>query len=357
MRIDLMKNCIIRMNTMTNNNPQPTNSEIIIYQNADGNIKIDVRLEEETVWLTQDQMAILFGKARSTITEHIGNVFKEGELDETVVSRNFRHTTQHGAIAGKTQEKSVKFYNLDVIISVGYRVKSPQGTQFRIWATQRLKEYIIKGFALNDDRFKSGNSMNYFNELQDRIREIRLSERFFYQKIKDIYTTSIDYNPQDEKTVAFFKVVQNKLLWAISEQTAAELVFRRVDATRPLMGMQAYDKKNVVSIKKTDVSVAKNYLNEDEMKLLGLLVEQYLAFAETMAQQQTPMYMKDWIERLDIILKLNGRELLTHAGKISHEKALKKSAEEYEKYRLTQRAQEKEQSMKELEEDIKKLKK
>ena len=179
------------------------NSEIIIYQNQDGKIKIDVRLEEETVWLTQDQMATLFGKSRSTITEHIGNVFKEGELDEEVVCRNFRHTTQHGAIADKTQEKNVKHYNLDVIISVGYRVKSYQGTQFRIWATQRLKEYIVKGFALNDERFKSGNSMNYFAELQERIREIRLSERFFYQKIKDIYTTSIDYDPKDEKTIAF----------------------------------------------------------------------------------------------------------------------------------------------------------
>jgi len=203
------------------------NSEIIIYQNPDGNIKIDVRLEEETVWLTQDQMAILFGKGRSTITEHIGNILKEGELIEILVCRDFRHTTQHGAIEGKTQESSIKYYNLDVIISVGYRVKSPQGTQFRIWATQRLKEYIIKGFALNDDRFKLGNSMNYFNELQERIREIRISERFFYQKIKDIYTTSIDYDAKDEKTIEFFKVVQNKLLWAISEQTAAELVFRR----------------------------------------------------------------------------------------------------------------------------------
>ncbi len=185
------------------------NSEIIIYQNPDGNIKIDVRLEEETVWLTQDQMAILFGKAKSTISEHIKNVFTEGELEEKVVVRKFRITTQHGAMAGKTQEIEVNGYNLDVIISVGYRVKSPQGTQFRIWATQRLKEYIIKGFTLNDDRFKSGTSMNYFNELQERIRVIRLSERFFYQKIKDIYTTSIDYEPKDEKTIEFFKVVQN----------------------------------------------------------------------------------------------------------------------------------------------------
>ncbi len=331
------------------------NSEIILYQNPDGSIKIDVRLEEETVWLTQDQMATLFGKAKSTINEHIKNVFAEGELDEKVVVRKFRITTQHGAMAGKTQEVEVYAYNLDVIISVGYRVKSPQGKQFRIWATQRLKEYIIKGFALNDDRFKSGNSMNYFNELQERIREIRLSERFFYQKIKDIYTTSIDYEPKDEKTIEFFKVVQNKLLWAISEQTAAELVYRRVDASLPLLGMQSYDKKNAVSIKKSDVSIAKNYLNEDEIKLLGLLVEQYLAFAETMAQQRTPMYMTDWINRLDSILQLNGRELLDHAGKISHEIALQRSGEEFEKYKIVQKANERTESLKELENDIKKL--
>jgi len=300
-------------------------SEILIYKNQDGNIKIDVRLEEETVWLNQTQMAQLFGKNKRTISEHIRNIFNEGELDENMVVRNFRTTTQHGAIPGKTQEHEVKGYNLDVIISVGYRVKSMQGTQFRIWATQRLKEYIIKGFALNDERFKSGSSMNYFNELQDRIREIRLSEKFFYQKIKDIYATSLDYDPKDEKTIEFFKIVQNKLLWAISQQTAAELVYRRVDASLPLMGMLSYDKKQVASIKKAEVSIAKNYLNEDEMKLLGLLVEQYLAFAETMAQQQTPMYMNDWIERLDGILKMNGRELLTHAGKISHQMALEKS--------------------------------
>ena len=332
-----------------------TNSEILIYENREGNIKVDVHLDEETVWLTQDQMATLFGKGRSTITEHIGNVFKEGELEEKVVCRNFRHTTQHGAIEGKTQEKEVKYYNLDVIISVGYRVKSPQGTQFRIWATQRLKEYIIKGFALNDDRFKSGNSMNYFDELQGRLREIRISERFFYQKIKDIYTTSIDYDAKDEKTIAFFKVVQNKLLWAISQQTAAELVYLRVDAHLPFLGMQSYDKKSGVQIKKTDVSIAKNYLNEDEITLLGLLIEQYLAFADTMAQQRTPMYMADWASRLDTILQLNGRELLTHAGKISHERALEKSGEEYEKYKLAQKQLEKEQSLKEIEEDIKKM--
>ncbi|HRO44822.1 RhuM family protein [Agriterribacter sp.] len=323
-------------------------SEIIIYQNISGDIKIDVRLEEETVWLTQDQMATLFGKAKSTINEHIKNIYEENELEEAVTVKKFG--------ISEFQQKAPFYYNLDVIISVGYRVKSQQGTQFRIWATQRLKEYIIKGFALNDDRFKSGSSMNYFTELQERIRAIRLSERFFYQKIKDIYSTSIDYEPNDEKTLTFFKVVQNKLLWAISRQTAAELVYRRVDATVPLLGMQSYDKKNAAAIKKSDVSIAKNYLHKDEMKLLELLVEQYLAFAETMAQQRTPMYMKDWIERLHIILQLNGRELLTHAGKISHEMALKKSGEELGKYRLAQKETEKEQSLKELEQDIKKLK-
>ena len=329
-------------------------SEIIIYQNPDGNIKIDVRLEEETVWLSIEQMALLFGKGRSTIAEHVANVYEEGELEQNPTCRKYRQVRKEGT---REVEREIDHYNLDVIISVGYRVKSPQGTQFRIWATQRLKEYIIKGFALNDDRFKSGTSMNYFNELQERIREIRLSERFFYQKIKDIYTTSIDYDPKDEKTVEFFKVVQNKLLWAISEHTAAELVYRRVDAGLPLLGMQSLDKKNTVAIKKSDISIAKNYLNEDEIKLLGLLVEQYLAFAETMAQQRTAMYMKDWIDRLDSILQLNGRELLTHAGKISHEKALEKSGEEFEKYKHAQKVIEKEQSLKEIIEDIKKLKK
>ncbi len=330
------------------------NSEILLYQDRDGVIKVDVRLEDETVWLSQAQMCELFQKSKATISEHIKNVFEEGELDAMSTVRNFRTVQKEGI---REVERNIDYYNLDLIISVGYRVKSAQGTQFRIWATQQLKEYIIKGFVLNDERFKTGNSMNYFTELQERIREIRLSERFFYQKIKDIYTTSIDYDPKDEKTIEFFKIVQNKLLWAISQQTAAELIYRRTNAELPLMGMQSYDKKNITPIKKADVSIAKNYLNEDEIKLLGLLVEQYLAFAETMAQQQTPMYMKDWIERLDTILQLNGRELLSHAGKISHKMALKKSEEEFEKYQLSQKTLEKEQSLKELEEDIKKLKK
>jgi len=336
---------------------QENNSQIIIYQTESGETKLDVRFENETVWLTQIQLCELFDKSKATISEHIKHVFEEGELQENMVVRDFRTTTQHGAIVGKTQSRDVKLYNLDVIISVGYRVKSKQGTQFRIWATQRLKEYIIKGFALNDDRFKSGNSMNYFNELQERIREIRISERFFYQKIKDIYATSIDYNPKDENTLMFFKIVQNKLLWAISEQTAAELIYRRVDASLPLLGMQSYDKEKSSEIKKSEISIAKNYLQENEIKLLGLIVEQYLAFAETMALENTPMYMKDWISRLDIIVQLNGKELLTHAGKISHKMALKKSSEELKKYKETQKQIEKENSLKEIEQDIRKLSK
>ncbi len=296
---------------------QENNSQIIIYQTEGGETKLEVTFNDETVWLTQIQLCELFDKSKATISEHIKHVFEEGELMKDSVVRNFRTTAQDG------KNYNTNFYNLDVIISVGYRVKSKQGTQFRIWATQRLKEYIIKGFALNDDRFKTGNSMNYFNELQTRIREIRISERFFYQKIKDIYTTSIDYNAKDENTLTFLKIVQNKLLWAISLQTAAELVHRRTDANLPLLGMQSYDKERITKIKKREVSIAKNYLKEDEIKLLGLIVEQYLAFAETMALENTPMYMKDWVSRLDVIVQLNGKELLTHAGKISHQMALK----------------------------------
>ncbi len=327
-------------------------SEILIYQNQEGNIKVDVRLEEETVWLTQTQLCELFQKSKATISEHIKNIFEEGELESSSTVRKFRTVQMEGT---RSVERELEYYNLDVIISVGYRVKSQQGTQFRIWATQRLKEYIIKGFALNDERFKTGTSMNYFNELQNRIREIRLSEKFFYQKIKDIYATSIDYDPKDEKTISFFKKVQNKLLWAISQNTAAELVYRRVDASLPLMGMLSYD-KTTPNIQKQEISIAKNYLNEDEIKLLGLLVEQYLAFAETMAQQQTPMYMQDWIERLDSLLQLNGREILTHAGTISHQMAVDKTEQEFMKYKQVQAEMEREQSLKEIEADIKKLK-
>ncbi|MEA2027381.1 MAG: RhuM family protein [Campylobacterota bacterium] len=321
---------------------------ILIYQNDSGDIRVDVRFEEESIWLSQAQICELYGKAKSTISEHIKAIFEEGELDENSVVRNFRTTANDG------KNYNVLYYNLDMIIAIGFRVRSKVGTNFRVWANAKLKEYITKGFVLDDERFKSGTQMNYFDELQDRLRQIRLSERFFYQKIKDIYMTSIDYDPKDAKTIEFFKIVQNKLLWAVSSQSAAELVHSRVDMTKPLLGMQSFDKKRK-RITKKDVSIAKNYLDEEEIKLLGLLVEQYLAFAQTMASGQIPMKMSDWIARLDIILSLNGRELLTHAGKISHTIAKAKSEIEYQKYKEQQKEIEKINSFKELEEDIKRL--
>ncbi|MHA1541203.1 MAG: RhuM family protein [Alphaproteobacteria bacterium] len=361
-------------------------SQIIFYKNDSNGIEVDVILKDENVWLTQTQMGTLFGKARTTINEHIKNIFSSKELSEEKTMRQFNLSdisktdenlkktdfieakskinkntefpsfTRAEAKVGNPDFpiKSTNYYNLDLILSVGYRVKSSQGIQFRQWATKKLKEYIIKGFVLNDNRFKTGKSMNYFNELQNRIREIRLSERFFYQKIKDIYTTSIDYDKTSEKTIEFFKIVQNKLLWAVSQKTAAELVYRRVDASLPLLGMKSFNEKNLT---KKDISVAKNYLDEKEIKLLGLIVEQYLAFAETMAEQKKPLYMKDWIGRLDIILQMNGRELLTNAGKISQKLATEKSALEFNKYKINQKNIKNEENLKELEKDIKKLKK
>jgi hypothetical protein len=327
-------------------------SNILIYQNENGNIKVDVRFEDESLWLSQAQICDLFGKAKSTISEHIKAIFEEGELSPSSTVRNYRTVQMEGS---REVTRDVDFYNLDMIISIGFRVRSSTGTKFRIWANEKLKEYISKGFVLNDERFKNGNSMRYFDELQNRLREIRLSEKFFYQKIKDIYMTSIDYNPKDEKTIEFFKIVQNKLLWAVSSQTAAELVHNRVDVNKPLLGMNSFDKE-VKNVTKKDLGIAKNYLNEEEIKLLGLLVEQYLAFAQTMAMQQIPMHMTDWVARLDAIISLNGRELLSHAGKISHDIAKSKSEIQYKKYKEIQKEEQKLQSFKELEEDIKRLK-
>jgi hypothetical protein len=317
-----------------------TNPNILLYQTTTGDIKLDVRIEDETVWLSQAQIATLFGKSRSTITEHIGNVFQEEELDETVVSRDFRHTTSHGAIADKTQTVTTKLYNLDVIISVGYRVKSKQGTQFRIWATQRLRDYIIKGFVLNDDRFKTGQSMTYFDKLQTRrgLRGRRPRKKLLFSA-----------SPRKERGFQGDFVPLNP--WG------RQLVHQRVDATLPLMGMQSLDKKDQKSIQKKDTAIAKNYLTESEMKLLGLLVEQYLAFAETMAQQQTPMTMQDWASRLDAIIQLNGKELLTHAGKISHQLAEEKAALEYKRFKELAQKQDHDNNLTELANDIKRLSK
>ena len=324
-----------------------SNDEILIYQSQDGIIKIDVLFENETVWLNQNQLCTLFGKSKATISEHIKHIFEERELDEKAVVRNFRTT----ASDGKTYQ--VDYYNLDVIISVGYRVKSLQGTQFRIWATQRLRDYIIKGVALNDERFKRGNSMNYFKDLLERIREIRLSERVFYQQIKDIYATSIDYNPNDELTLQFFKEVQNKLLWAVSGKTAAELIYYRANAELPMMGLTSTEVAG--KVRKSDTQTGKNYLTEDEIKVLKLIVEQFLAFAEAQAVAHVPMYMKDWIEHLKMVLTMNRKSILEDAGRISHQMALQKADEEYAKYKHMLRVAEHLESIKELNEDLKRL--
>ena len=328
----------------------PIQDEIVIYQSEDGNVKVDVLFQDETVWLSQEQMALLFGKGRTTITEHISNIFSEGELQENMVCRKFRHTTQHGAIDGLSQTKEVKYYNLDVIISVGYRVKSRQGTMFRIWATQRLRDYIIRGYALNEERFKKGSSMNYFKELIEKIREIRIEEKIFYQQIKDIYKTSIDYDPSDEMTLNFFKEVQNKLLWAVSEKTAAELIYYRANASLPMMGLTSTSA--VSKVRKQDVTIGKNYLQEDELKALKLIVEQYLAYAEAQALAHRPMYMKDWKERVDLILKLNERNVLEGPGKISHELAIEKAESEYMRFKEIEKEQIHIESIKELDKDI-----
>ncbi len=325
---------------------EPLDSEMLIYQSEDGRINLDVRLAGESVWLSQEQMGVLFGRDRSVITKHIGNIFDEGELTKESNVQNMHFTDI---------PKPIAFYSLDVIISVGYRVKSPQGVRFRIWATEKLREYIRKGFVIDVDRMKSGSSTNYFDELQERIREIRVSEKIFYQKIKDIYTTSIDYDPKDEKTIRFFQTVQNKLLWAISQHTAAELVAHRVDAALPLLGMTSYDKALPERVRKSDVVTAKNFLTEEEMKELELLVEQYLAFAEAQARRRMPMHMSDWIARLDDILKLNGRELLNHTGKISHDIAKDIAAAQYQIFRDKLRLEQKAASLCELEADLKQL--
>lgn len=295
-------------------------SEIIIYQSEDGKTKIQTRLENETVWLTQEQMSQLFQRERSVITKHIGNVFKEGELEE-------KSNVQILHIGGS--DKPVKYYNLDVIISVGYRVKSHRGTQFRIWATQRLREYIVKGFTMNDELLKEVGGGNYFDELLARIRDIRSSEKVFWRKVLDIYATSIDYDPNADLSHTFFKTVQNKMHWAAHGQTAAEVIYKRIDAAKPNLGMTNF--KGVKPTKK-ETEIAKNYLDEKELNILNRMVTAYLEIAELQALNRKPMYMKDWISRLDDFLTMTGNEILKHAGKISHQMALDKAHAEYEKF-------------------------
>ncbi|GGF43619.1 virulence RhuM family protein [Echinicola rosea] len=322
------------------NSLTPNQSEFLLYVSQSGDIKVDVLLHDETVWLTQKGMQELFEKAKSTISEHIKNVFEEGELNEEVVVRDFRTTSPHGAIEGKTQENTVKYYNLDVIISVGYRVKSQRGTQFRIWATKVLREYIIKGFAMDDQRLKQGSALfgkDYFDELLERIREIRASERRFYQKITDIYAQcSIDYDPKAEITQTFYKTVQNKLHWAITGHTAAEIIKERANAAKPFMGLTTWKNAPQGKILKTDVSVAKNYLKEKELRELNRIVTMYLDFAELQAERQVPMKMADWVARLDAFLQFNEYNVLKDAGKISATIAKQLAEKEYNKFRVVQ---------------------
>ncbi len=302
------------------------NSEIIIYTAPDGTTKLQVQLEDETVWLTQDQMAMLFGKAKSTINEHIKNIYAEEELEKSQTLKKFG--------ISEFQQKAPNYYNLDVIISVGYRVKSKQGTKFRQWATKRIHEYIVKGFTMDDDRLKQeGARSRYFEELLQRVRDIRSSERNFYQKITDIYATSIDYKNDDSITKKFFATVQNKMHYAIHGQTAAEMINQRVDAEKPFLGLTNFKGKYITT---RDITIAKNYLSEDELKQLNLIVSMYLDFAELRATNGRLMKMHDWIQKLDDFLRISEKELLKNAGKISHKKAAGKAKFEYEKYRKSE---------------------
>lgn len=297
--------------------------EIIIYKTDNGDTKIDVRFVDETVWLTQAQLCELYQSSKSNISEHIKHIFEEGELDEISVVRKFRIT------ASDCKKYNVTHYNLDMIISLGYRVHSQIATQFRRWATERLKEYIIKGFALDDERLKNLGGGNYWRELLDRIRDIRSSEKVMFRQVLDLYATSVDYDPKSTESIAFFKMVQNKLHYAAHGHTAAEIIYERADADKPFMGLTTFSGDFPVA---NDISIAKNYLTEDELKMLNGIVSGYFDFAEVQAMRHNPMYMSDYVEHLDNILESTGEKLLTDAGKISHTQAMEKAKAEYQKY-------------------------
>lgn len=298
------------------------NNQILIYQTEDGKTKIETRLEEETVWLSQEQMAELFQKSRSTINEHIKHIYDERELEEITTMKKFGNT--------EFAKKPTHFYNLDVIISVGYRVKSLQGTKFRQWATARLKEYIVKGFTMNDELLKNAGGGNYFEELLARIRDIRSSEKVFWRKVLDIYATSIDYDPKAELSIQFFQTVQNKMHWAVHGNTAAEIVNQRADSAKPNMGLTNFKGTKPT---RAETEIAKNYLDKEELNMLNRIVTAYIEVAEIQAMNQAPMYMSDWIARLDDFLKMTGKNILENAGKISHEIAMQKAHGEYDKYK------------------------
>jgi hypothetical protein len=327
-----------------------TNSQILIYQTENGETKLDVRLEDETVWLPQKAMAELFQTTPQNITIHLKNIYEEGELEEDATCKDFLQVQTEG---NRKVQRKQKFYNLDAIISVGYRIKSHIATKFRQWATRQLREYIVKGFVLDDERLKNPDlPFDYFEELLRRIQDIRTSEKRFYRKITDIYATSVDYDPTLDISIEFFKTVQNKMHWAITGQTAAEIIHKRVDSSKPNMGLTNWrgDKP-----RKEDVTIAKNYLKENELLVLNNLVEQYLVFASGQAMRRIPMYMNDWITKLEGFLTLNDRDILNNAGKISHQMAKELAESEYEKYRKNIIAENDKQDMKELEEGLKKL--
>ena len=300
--------------------------EIIIYQTDDGLTKLEVKMEDETVWLTQQQMAELFQTSRTNVVDHIKNIYDEGELDESSTCRKFRQVRMEG---NRRVSRELPFYNLDMIISLGYRVKSSTATHFRQWATQRLKEYIIKGFTIDDERLKGNGGGNYWKELLDRIRDIRSSEKVLYRQVLDLYATSVDYDPQSDESIRFFKIVQNKLHYAAHGHTAAEVIYERADAEKPFMGLTSFSGE-LPALK--DIGVAKNYLKEDELKVLNNLVSGYFDLAEINAIEHKPMYMSDYVEQLDSVLSSGKRKLLSGAGSISHDQAMKKAKDEYRKY-------------------------
>lgn len=313
--------------------PDPGASEFLLYQSEDGQSRIEVRMVGETVWLSLQQMAELFGRDKSVISRHIRNVFEEGELERGATVADFATVQAEGS---RQVERAIEFYNLDVIISVGYRVKSQRGTQFRIWATQRLREYLIKGFAMDDDRLKAAGNTRYFDELLARIRDIRSSEKVFWKKVLEIYATSIDYNPSAQASQQFFATVQNKMHWAAHGHTAAEIIANRADAAQPNMGLTHWQGEKP---RKADTEVAKNYLAAEELDTLNRIVNFYLEFAELQAVTRKPMAMTDWVRKLDDFLRVSERDILTHAGKISNDSALKKAHIEFEKFRQAQLAE------------------
>ena len=304
------------------------NSEILIYQSENGVTKVDVTFKDETVWLSQQQMAELFQTSRTNVVEHIKHIYEEGELDEKSTCRKFRQVRKEG---NRDVSRELTFYNLDMIISLGYRVKSKIATNFRRWATERLKEYMIKGFTMDDERLKNLGGGNYWKELLDRIRDIRSSEKVMYRQVLDLYATSVDYNPKSSESVAFFKMVQNKLHFAAHGHTAAEIIYERADSDKPFMGLTAFSGDFPV---KKDIGIAKNYLDAKELKVLNNIVSGYFDFAEIQAMRHNPMYMSDYVEHLDNVLKATGENVLEGAGKISHAQAMAKANEEYQKYQV-----------------------